>query len=111
MLEYIGYDFQFECVSNSDMNALYTVYLEIEYDRTNEGDYVRRVYSVDCGAEDLAFIQQLPNAALLGNGDTVLQASIHHGSSLARTPAEEHFFSLEELLIKFGSVHFKKIKT
>ena len=92
------------------MNAPYTVYLEIEYDKTHEGDYARKIYSVDCRADELSFITQLPNAALLGNGDSVLQASVHHASSLARTPAEEHFDSLEKLLIYFGTVHFKKGK-
>lgn len=89
------------------MNAPFTVYIEVEYDPTNEGNYRTKIYSVDCGVADLAFIAQLSNATLLGNEDEILQVVIHHASSLARTAADEHFRSLEELIIHFRSVHFK----
>lgn len=90
------------------MNALYTAYFEVRFDRTGEGDYATKVYSLDCRSEDLAFISQLPNASSFGNEDSLLQVAIHHSSSVARTPASEHFDSLEKLLVHFGSIHFKK---
>jgi hypothetical protein len=88
------------------MNVLYTVYIEVEYDRTNEGDYAQRFYSLDCGPGDLAFVSQLAHA-LPGNEDKILQVAIHHSSTLARKPTTEHFESVEKLLIYFGSLHFK----
>lgn len=92
------------------MDALYTAYIEVEYDRTHEGDYAKKTYSVDCRAGDLSFLSQLPNSGLLGNGDSILQVAIHHSSTIARTPPDEHFESVEKLIAHFGSVHFKKKK-
>jgi len=89
------------------MSVLYTVYIEAEYDATGEGDYRKRAYSVDCRMEDLAFISQLPNATRLGNSDSIIQVAIHHASSIAVTPPEEHFESLESLLVHFGTIHFR----
>lgn len=82
----------------------------MEYDRTNEGNYANRVYTLDCTAEELPFVSQLPNATSFGNQDEVVQVVIHPTGSLAQVGAEEHFDSLDKLIAHFGSIHFKKSK-
>lgn len=92
------------------MNAPYTAYIEVEYDRTNEGDYERRMYSVDCDTTDLPFVSSLAGGVFREKGfEFIERVVIITSDELACFAPIEHFSSVREMLIFFRGVIFSRV--
>jgi len=89
------------------MYALFTAHVLVEYDRTNEGDYEKRKYSVDCEKEDLAFLALLPTLGVTGNEEEILEVGIYPPGLPDLVASCGHFDSVAKLISHFNSIKFK----